>query len=58
MGIVDWNAFCRGLKEIGYKGALSFETFNAMNVFDPELHADALKLLGATARMFARRIEA
>jgi len=58
MGIIDWNAFCRGLKEVGYKGALSFETFNALNVFDRELHADALKLLGATAHMFARRIEA
>ena len=57
MGIVDWDRFVKGLREIGYKGVLSFETFNALNVFDPEVHPEALKLLAAIGRMFARRIE-
>ncbi len=57
MGIIDWNGFCQGLKEIGYKGALSFETYNALNVFDPELHADVLGFIAKTGRIFARRIE-
>ena len=57
MGVMDWDRFIRGIKDCGYKGALSFETFNALNVIDDELALDALKFLGATARMFARRIE-
>ena len=57
MGVGDWNRFTKGLKDVGYKGALSFETFNAMNVIDDELHADALIWLGKIGRMFEKRIE-
>ncbi len=57
MGICDWDRFCKGLKDVGYKGAISFETFNAMNVIDDELAGDALNLLGAIGRLFVKRIE-
>ena len=56
-GKLDWNRFIAGCKAIGYKGTLSFETFNITNMFDKELIPDALKLIAATGRMFARRIE-
>ncbi len=56
-GKLDWNRFIAGAKAIGFKGTLSFETFNVTNTFDPELIPDALKLIAATGRMFARRIE-
>lgn len=56
-GKLDWDRFIAGVKAIGFKGTLSFETFNAANIFDPELVPDLLKLIAATGRMFARRIE-
>lgn len=58
MGILDWNRFIQGLRDVGYQGNLSFETFNACQVFDHELMPDVLRLIAATGRMFARRIDA
>ena len=58
MGICDWSRFVEGMRRIHYTGALSFETFNALNVIDPELIQEALTFLCATGRLFARRIEA
>lgn len=56
-GIVDWDAVCAGLKDVGYSGTLSFETFNEMvsreNNFTPEL----LRLLAAIGRKFSAAIE-
>ena len=57
MGMLDWERFINGIADVGYQGGLSFETFNAMNVFDKELHAPVLDLIAKTGRMFARRIE-
>jgi len=57
MGVLDWGRFVEGMKEIGYCKPMSFETFNAMNVFDRELAPDVLALIAKTGRMFARRIE-
>ena len=56
MGVIDWDRFCKGLKEIGYKYDLSFETFNAMNVFDSALSKELLSLLHATGELFKQRI--
>ena len=58
MGRLDWDAFIEGLKEIGYKGHLSFETFNVLNAFDDELMLPCMKLICATGEMFRKRIEA
>lgn len=57
MGILDWDRFVRGLKAIGYKRDLSFESANALRMFDAELMPQVLALTAATGRMFARRIE-
>ena len=57
MGIMDWNRFVRGIRDSGYRNALSFETFNTINVVDDDLALDALKFTAAAGRMFARRIE-
>ncbi|MBQ3078760.1 MAG: sugar phosphate isomerase/epimerase [Clostridia bacterium] len=56
-GRLDWDRFIKGVKEIGFKGTLSFETFNICNIYDPELIPHALKLIAETVKMFARRIE-
>lgn len=56
MGVLDWNRFTEGMKEIGYNKPLSFETFNAMDTFDRELAPDLLSLIARTGRIFARRI--
>jgi sugar phosphate isomerase/epimerase len=56
MGIVDWDRFCKGLKDIGYKGVLSFETYNGLNAFDKALKVPCLELLAATGRLFASKI--
>ena len=57
MGVMDWDRFVKGLKDAGYKGALSFETFNAIHVIDDELAQDALRFLGSVGRLFVKRIE-
>jgi sugar phosphate isomerase/epimerase len=57
MGILDWDAFVRGLRDCGYKNALSFESGNTISVVDDELALDALKFTAAAGRLFAKRIE-
>lgn len=58
MGLMDWDATLQGLKDIGYSGNLSFETFNVLNAFDDELMLPCLKLICATGDMFKKRLEA
>ncbi len=56
MGIMDWNRFVEGLKAIGYRGALSFEAFAAVEgAFDPALAPEVLRLMVRTGRLFAER---
>lgn len=56
MGVLDWNRFVEGLREIGYHGHLSFETYAAIqNAFDPELAPEVLRLIARTGRLFAER---
>lgn len=58
MGVADWDSFTRGLKDAGYRGVLSFETYNALQSrFDRDVWPEALRLLNAQGRTFARRIE-
>ena len=56
MGILDWERFCKGLKEIGYEGELSFETFNALHVYPQELVPQVLNLISAAGHLFAKKI--
>lgn len=56
-GVIDWDAFCQGLKDIGYDNDLSFETFNALRVFDAELTEQVVNMVGATAQLFRRKVK-
>lgn len=51
-----WDGFLRGLRQIGYKGVLNFETFRCMQGFPRELHPAVLKLLAATGAFFRGQI--
>ena len=56
MGVMDWDRFAQGLRDIGYRGHLSFETESAVSrAFDPELVPELLRLIAASGRLFARR---
>ena len=57
VGLCNWNRFIKGLREIGYKGTLNFETAGFNQSFPKELIPDALKMLSATARYFCSRVE-
>lgn len=57
MGKLDWNRFVEGLREIGYQGVVSFETFNIWNTVDHELCPSLMKFIAETGRMFVRRAE-
>jgi len=57
MGIIDWDGFLAGLKEIGYSGPFNFETDGAMENFDPALAPKLLSLLHATGELFMRKLE-
>ena len=56
MGAVDWDAVTRGLREIGYNGALCFEAGKAYRRFDEKLLPDLLRLISACGRLFWERI--
>ena len=56
MGVLDWDRFVEGLREIGYHGHLSFETHGAVErAFDPDLVPEALRLIARAGRLFAER---
>lgn len=56
MGCLDWDRFIKGMREIGYRGELNFESHGLISTFDREIVPDVLSLTAATGRMFARRI--
>ena len=59
-GTIDWNHFCSALRNIGYDGDLSFETFaqtKAAQKFDKSLVLPWLKLIYATGNAFREKIE-
>lgn len=55
---MDWEGFILGLKEIGYKGDLSFETFHATDLTPAPLRPAILTYIAAIGRYWAERIEA
>ena len=58
LGVCNWNRFIKGLRTIGYKGNLNFETDGFNSKFPLELVPDALKLLGATAGYLRDKVQA
>lgn len=55
-GIMDWERFCDAVRESGFDGDLSFETFNGIHQYPPELAPQALRLAAEEAGYFRRRI--
>lgn len=57
--VTDWDTgFVAGLRDIGYKGTLSFETFRVLGAFPRDCWPEALKLISAVGRHFSDGIEA
>ncbi len=55
-GIMDWERFCGAVRDCGFRGDLSFETFDGLNQYPAELAEQALRLAAAEADYFRRRI--
>ena len=55
-GLIDWDGFFRGLKEIGYKGVMSFETRISERTPQP-MREEMEQTLADLARYFADKIE-
>ena len=58
MGNINWADFIQGMRDIGYQGSFSFETFRVLKVFPPELARTCIKLIADTGRYLIHRIEA
>ena len=55
---MDWEDFIAGLRDIGYKGALNFETFAGVDLVPQEIGEAALRFIAAIGRYFAARLDA
>lgn len=55
--VADWDGLVEGLKSIGYQGTLAFEVFRIYTAFPKEVHAEALRLVSAIGKAWAKRIE-
>lgn len=53
---IDWEGFIRGLREIGYEGAIAFETMNAITIIPPELKPAALTYIAEIGKYFRSRL--
>lgn len=53
----DWEGFIGGLRDIGYNGNLSFETFRTTKLFPKAVEKEMLSLITAIGRYFRQRIE-
>ncbi len=56
-GIIDWDGVCASLKKVGYKGAISFETFNGIALRGSDHVPQLLALLHSIGVKFAEKIE-
>ncbi len=54
--VVDWDGFIKGLKEIGYEGPLSFETFRVLDQMPDEVQDKVLQLIAGIGTYFKRQI--
>jgi sugar phosphate isomerase/epimerase len=58
-GTINWDFFCTALREAGYEGDLSFETFsqtNAASKLDKSLILPWLRLICETGKLFRNKI--
>lgn len=54
--VCDWEGFVEGLKEIGYRGVLAFETFRIFSAYPKAVHTEALRLISAIGHYWAETI--
>lgn len=54
---LNWEAVFRALKDIGFAGTLSFETFPCMNAFPYTMKEDVLSMIYEIGVYFSKRIE-
>lgn len=55
---IEWGGLIKGLRDIGYRGDLCFETFHCMRCFPNEIHGELLNLISAIGRHFVSGITA
>lgn len=55
-GGVDWDGFVEGLRDIGYTGTLSFETYHGVDLLPEDVQQDGLKLISAIGRSFRKKL--
>lgn len=53
----DWDGFLCGLREVGYGGVLSFETFGVLKCFPEELWDSVLRLIADIGKYWAGQLE-
>lgn len=56
--VCDWQGFWEGLKEIGYRGVLAFETFRIFSAYPKAVHTQVLKLISGIGHYWAEQIAA
>lgn len=54
---IDWELVLKGLREVGFEGALSFETQHAIEVLPEELKSDALTYIASIGKYFRKRMQ-
>ena len=54
---IDWDCFIRGLKEIGYEGDLSFETFRGIGMLPRAVRKEGFSLISAIGRYMREEIQ-
>jgi sugar phosphate isomerase/epimerase len=55
--VCDWQGFVEGLKEIGYKGVLAFETFRIFSAYPVPCRKAALNLISSIGHYWAECID-
>ena len=53
----NWDGFLAGLRNIGYKGVLNFETAPVLTSFPQEMKEDSLAFIGRIGRYFSEQVE-
>lgn len=53
---MNWDLVCKGLKDVGYKGAINFECDCVTKNMPKELYGPALQFVSATGRYFRDKI--
>ena len=54
---IDWDPFCKALKETGYTGSFNLETDGFTYKFPPELCLAAINMIGEVCRYFVKKYE-